>query len=181
MTQLGAHPSASSLSDEAARYRSRLEQWSRLREYDGNPDPLVTFILKDEERDYKNGRMCYGRLNENHMFKANFLQQQCIESKVCFWLARMSSCVDRSRYGASESIFMLDEVSELDGTEVMLASMPVNERDVVEIKSFKRREANDSDHAERDSDPDNSIYHFKDWVCYFSASTISSSRRELDA
>ena len=176
MIELGVNPSASWLSDQATIYQSMLEQWSRLRENDGNPNPLVTFVLKDKERDYSYGRLCYGRLNENHTFKAKFLQQQCIESKVCFWLARMSSSVDSSRYGASERTFELDEISEIDGTEITKAIISVDKKDIVEIDSFKCREANDGAYAERNSDADNVTYYFENWVCYVSASTTISTR-----
>ena len=71
-----------------------LEQWSRLRENDGNSSPLVAFILEDEGRDYKHGRLSYEQLNKYHTHKARFLQQQCIETRVCFWLARMSTSFD---------------------------------------------------------------------------------------
>lgn len=85
-----------------------LKQWSRLREDDGNASPIVAFILEGEERNLKHERLSYEMLNENHTYKVGFLQQQCTESNVCFWLARMSSSVDRSGYGTSESNFKLD-------------------------------------------------------------------------
>ena len=163
--------SASALSEEAEEYQSMLKQWSRLRENVGKSNPVVAYVLGDSDRDYKYGRLSYGRLNENHRHKAEYLKQQCLKSKVCFWLARMSSAVDSSGHGASESMFDLDNISELDGTEVLQRNVSIDIEDVVEISSFKCREANDSDYAERSSEFDDGLCHFKDWVSYISAST----------
>ena len=176
LTKLGVNLSAYALSQEAAAYQSMLEEWSRLRENLGNSNPLVAYILEDKEGDYKYGRLSYDILNENHEQKAKYLKQQCLESKVCFWLARMSSSVDRSGHGASESLFELDNISELDGTEVLEGNVSIHIDDVVQIDSFKCREANDSDYEERSSEFDDGLYHFKDWVCYVSASTTIITR-----
>ena len=177
LAKRGVNVSASALSQEAAAYQSMLEQWSRLRENIGNSNPLVAYILEDKEGDYKYGRLSYGRLNENHRQKAKYLKQQCLESKVCFWLARMSSSVDSSGHGASESIFEVDNISELDGAEVLEGNVFIDIEDVVQIDSFNCREANDSDYEERSSEFDDDLYHFKDWVCYVSASTVILSRQ----
>ena len=178
LTKLGVNLSASARSEEATAYQSMLEQWSRLREDVGNSKPLVVYILGDKERDYKYGRLNYDRLNENHRHQAKYLKQQCLESKVCFWLARMSSSIDSSGSLASESIFELDNISELDGTEVLERNVSIDEEDIVEISSLKCREANDSDYAEQNWENKDTIYHIKDWVCYISASnTILSGQR----
>ena len=184
LTPLGEHPSASWLSDQATTYQRMLEQWAKLRENDGKTSPLVAFILEDEEPNYKHDRLSYRLLKENHTHKARFLEQQCIESNVCFWLARMSSSVDSSGYGASKSNFKLDRISELDGTEVVKGIVSIDKEDVVDIDSFKSRvtcrEANDSDYAEQDSESEGTIHHFKDWVCYVSGSTtIFSVQKHL--
>ena len=173
MTPLGMHPSASWLSNQATEYRSLLEQWFRSRENNGNFSPLVAFILddEDEDADYKHPRISCERLSEDHTYKARFLQQQCIESNVCFWLARMSSSVD-SGYGASTSIFELDTISELDGTVIVKETVLIDKEDVVGLHTFERREANDSDYSEQDSESENTTNHFKDWVCYLSSSTL---------
>ena len=171
--------SASARSEEATAYQSRLEQWSRLRERVGKSKPLVVYILVDKERDYRYGRSSYGRLNENHRHKANYLKQQCLESKVCFWLARMSSSIDSSGSVASENIIELDDISELDGTEVLQRNVTIDEEDVVEIGSLRNREANDSDYAEQSSEYDDNIHHIKDWVSCISAfTTIPSGQRD---
>ena len=176
MTRLGVHPSASWLLDQATTYQRMLEQWVSLRENNGDASPLVAFILEDEAPSHKHERLSCGRLKENHTHKARFLQQQCIQSNVCFWLARMSSSVDSNGHGASESNFKLDRISELDGTQVVEGTVLIDKEDVVDIDSFKSRiecgEANDSDYAEQDSASEDTIHHFKDWVCYLSASTI---------
>ena len=139
MTRLGVHPSASWLSDQATTYQRMLEQWVKLRENDGKSSPLVAFILEDEAPSHEHKRLSYGRLKENHMHKARFLEQQCIQSNVCFWLARMSSSVDSSGDGASESNFKLDRISELDGTQVVEGIIRIDKEDVVDIDSFKSR------------------------------------------
>ncbi|KAK0513137.1 hypothetical protein JMJ35_004123 [Cladonia borealis] len=162
LTQLGVNLSAFAISEEANAYQSMLEQWSRLREDVGNSNPLVAYILEDKEQDYKHGPLSYGRLNENHRQKAKYLKQQCLESKVCFWLARMFSSVDSRGY--AESIFELGNISELDGTEVLEGNVYIDKEDVVEIGSFNCREENDSDYGERSSEYDDGLYHFKDWV-----------------
>lgn len=182
MTRYGEHPSASWLSHQATTYQRMLEQWVKLRENDGKSSPLVAFILEDEPPSHKHERLSYGRLKENHTHKARFLEQQCIQSKVCFWLARMSSSVDSSGHGASESNFKLDRISELDGTQVVEGIVLIDKEDVVDIDGFKSRiecgEANDSDYAEQDPASEDNIHHFKDWVCYLSASTIILSGQE---
>ena len=182
MTRLGVHPSASWLSDQATTYRRMLEQWVKLREDDEKSSPLVAFVLEDDAPSHKHERLSYRRLKENHMHKARFLEQQCIQSNVRFWLARMSSSVDSSGDGASESNFKLDRISELDGTQVVEGIVLIDKEDVVDIDSFKSRiecgEANDSDYAEQDSASEDTIHHFKDWVCYLSASAIVLSGQE---
>ena len=176
MTRLGVHPSTSWLLDQATTYQRMLEQWVKLRENDGKSSPLVAFILEDEAPSHEHKRLSYGRLKEDHMHKARFLEQQCIQSNVCFWLARMSSSVDSSGDGASESNFKLDRISELDGTQIVEGIVRIDKEDVVDIDSFKSRiecgEANDSDYAEQDSASEDTVYHFKDWVYYLSASAI---------
>ena len=179
MTQIGVNPSASWLSGKATTYQSMLKQWSRLREDDGNASPIVAFILEGEERNHKHERLSYGRLIEDHTYKAAFLQQQCVESNVCFWLARMSSSVDGSGYGTSEGIFKLDRISEIDGTEVVEGSVLIDKKDVVHIDSFECRNGNDSDYAEQDSESEDTISHFKDWVCYLSTPIILPGQKHM--
>ena len=182
MTQHGVHPSASWLSDQATTYQRMLEQWVKLRENDGKTSPLVAFILEDEQPNYNYDRLSYRLLKGDHEHKASFLEQRCIESNVCFWLARMSSSVDSSGYGLSKGSFKLDRISQLDGTEVVKGIVPIDKEDVVDIDSFRSRvtcgEANDSDYAEQDSESEDTKYHFKDWVCYRSASTIIFSAQK---
>lgn len=159
-----------------------LEQWVKLRENDGKSSPLVAFILEDEAPSHQHERLSYGRLKENHAYKARFLEQQCIQSNVCFWLARMSSSVDSSGHNASKGTFKLGRISTLDGTQVVEGTVLIDKEDVVDIDSFKSRiecgDANDSDYAEQDSASEDTIHHFKDWVCYLSASTIILSRQK---
>ena len=159
------------LLEYATAYQRMLEQWSRLRETRGNPNPLVMYILEDEEGDYKSLRLSYETLKQNHKYKAKFLHQQCIKSKICFWLARLSSSIDSSRYGASEPIFQLDKITELDGTVVVRGSVTIGKEDVVETDSFECREAYDSDSAGGNSTSGENVYHCKDRVCSGSAST----------
>ena len=177
MNQLRQNPSASALLDQDTAYQRVLEHWSGLRETRGNLNPLVTYILKDDEGEYKHLRLFYDTLRRNHRHKAQFLQQQCIKSKVCFWLARLSSSIDSSRHGASEPIFQLDKITELDGTSVVQGTVTIGKEDIVDPGSFECRKPYDSDSAEVDSASGDNVYHFKDRVCCISASTIILSSR----
>ena len=175
MDQLMQKPSAATLLDEATTYQRTLEQWSRLRENRGHSNPLIIYILKDKEGYYKHLRLFYDTLKQIHRYKAQFLQQQCIKSKICFWLARMSSSIHDRSDGASELNFQLDKITELDGTPVVQGTVTIGREDIVEINSFELREANN------DSASSDNVYHFKDRVCYVSASTtiLSSRPRRL--
>ena len=176
MDQLRQIPSASTLLDLATTYQRTLEQWSRLRGNRGSSNPLVTYILKDKEGDYKRLRLFYETLKQNHRYKAKFLQQQCIKSKICFWLARMSTSIEDHSYGPSDLNFQPDKITELDGVPVVQGPVTIGREDIVEINSFELREDANNDSASSDN-----VYHLKDTVCYASASTtiLSSRPRRL--
>ena len=177
VTQLREKPSASALLDQATAFQSILEQWSRLRENHGNSNPLVTYILEDEEAGDKSLQLCDEIQTGIHKHRAKFLQQQCIKNKVCFWLARLSSTIDRRYYGAAEPIFKLDEITELDGTVVMRERITIEKEDIVEINSFDCREASD---AEKYWEIDDTCNHFKDRVCYILTYTTILSGIKID-
>ena len=158
------YPSASAILDEATAYQRMLEQWSELRENRGLSNPLVFYNLENNEGDYGEPRLSYDALRQGHRLKAKFLQQQCIKSKVCLWLARLSSSIDTSRIGGPEPIFQLDRITKLDGTIVVNGTITIGKEDIVELDSFERRGAYQGDLAERSVYGGN-LYRFKDKVC----------------
>ena len=157
-------PSASAILDEATAYQRMLEQWSELRENRGLSNPLVFYNLENNEGDYGEPQLSYDALRQGHRHKAKFLQQQCIKSKVCLWLARLSSSIDTSRIGGPEPIFQLDRITKLDGTTVVNGTITIGKEDIVELDSFERRGAYQGDLAERSVYGGN-LYRFKDKVC----------------
>ena len=158
------NPSASALLDEATAYQRMLEQWSGLREDRGLSNPLVFYILDDDERGYVEPGLSFDALRQSHWHKAKFLQQQCIKSKVCLWLARLSSSIDTSRIGGPEPMFQLDGITKFDGTVVVNGNITIGKEDVLELDSFERRGAFQGDLAERSVYGGN-LYRFKDKVC----------------